>query len=69
MKIVQESKKKLTSADSKKKNMMIRPLSGNLYAPSTRPFSGISAISAKSKNTMYSTQDNKYMNRTIINRE
>mmetsp|Transcript_12234 Transcript_12234/g.10535 ORF Transcript_12234/g.10535 Transcript_12234/m.10535 type:complete len:133 (-) Transcript_12234:548-946(-) len=54
MKIVSESKKKLTSADSKKKNMMIRPLSGNLYG-SARPFSGISAISTKSKGTMYST--------------
>jgi hypothetical protein len=59
MRIVQESKRKLTSADSKKRNMLIRPLSGNLYAPSTRPFSGISAISTKSKNTLYSTQDNK----------
>lgn len=62
LKIAQESKKKLNSADSTKKGILIRPHSGALYAPgklypsTTRPFSGISGISSKSKNTLQNTQ-------------
>ena len=51
-----EAKKKLL--DSKKKNILIRPMSSTNFGIN-RPFSGISAISVKSKETMASQQDGK----------
>lgn len=65
LKIAQESKKKLSSADSNKKSLLIRPHSGALYSHTgalyggaNRPFSGISAISShRSKNNLGTTQN------------
>jgi len=63
LKMAQESRKKLTTSESTKKPLLVRPQSGNLYAPSgalfptsARPFSGISGISSKSKHTLATTQ-------------
>jgi len=70
LKMAQESRKKLTTSESTKKPLLVRPQSGNLYAPSgaifptsARPFSGISGISSKSKHTLATTQNdfNKMM--------
>lgn len=56
MKIVADSKKKLVQ-DKKEKNIRIRPVSSGTYAGASRPFSGISAISAKSKVTTMTQQE------------
>lgn len=64
MRLVSDTKRKFNQ-DKKAKNILIRPFSSS--AGANRPFSGISAISSKSKQN-FPTQNNQTQNMTAQNR-
>jgi len=56
LKLALDSKRKMLLDQQKKKHMLIRPMSSTNFG-NTRPFSGISAISGKSKLTLATNAD------------
>ena len=59
MKLVSDSHKKFAS-EKKTKNIRIRPMSSVSQTGNRRPFSGVSTITHKSKQTGYSRPESKY---------